>query len=150
MDGKYRHSLMLICILTVFCLLAFGNTAFCRTETRTSDDRILSAVSDREEQGESVCYITKDGTISSFSEMAFAWPGRPCKRSSSVSFSGAAIMTVLVGRRYFLCVPKEERFFACFQPAIFLCARFLRELLILFKKDGKKGECSLERDIIYE
>lgn len=66
MDGKYRHSLMLICILAVFCLLALDNSAFCRTETRTSDDKILSSAYDWEEQGESVCYITKNGTISKF------------------------------------------------------------------------------------
>ena len=148
MDGKYRHSLMLICILAVFCLLALDNSAFCRTETRTSDDKILSSAYDWEEQGESVCYITKNGTISKFPGMTFTWPARPCKRSNSLSISGAAIMTVLVSRRYFLYVPKEERFFACFQPAIFLCARFLRELLILFKKDGKNGERSPGLDII--
>ena len=67
MDGKYRHSLMLICILAVFCLLALDNTAFCRTETRTSDDKILSSACDWEEQRESVCYITQNGTISNFS-----------------------------------------------------------------------------------
>ena len=148
MDGKYRHSLMLICILAVFCLLALDNTAFCRTETRTSDDKILSSACDWEEQRESVCYITQNGTISNFPGMAFTWPARPCKRSNSLSISGAAIMTVLVSRRYFLCVPKEERFFACFHPAIFLCARFLRELLILFKKDGKNGESFPGLDII--
>lgn len=148
MDGKYRYSLMLICILAVFCLLALDNSAFCRTETRTSDDKILSSAYDWEEQGESVCYITKNGTISKFPGMAFTWPARPCKRSNSLSISGAAIMTVLVSRRYFLYVPKEERFFKCFQPAIFLCARFLRELLILFKKDGKNGERSPGLDII--
>lgn len=148
MDRKYRHSLMLICILAVFCLLAADQTAFFQTDTGITENEFLLTVSAEEEQEEAAQYLTNSEPVSIFSTWAFTGPVRPYKRSGSLSVSGAAVTSVLVSRRYFLYVPKEERFFACFQPAIFLCARFLRELLILFKKDGKNGELFLHLDII--
>ena len=66
MDGKYRHSLMLICILAVFCLLALDNSAFCRTETRTSDDKILSSAYDWKSRGNRSVILQKMERYPSF------------------------------------------------------------------------------------
>ncbi len=148
MDRKYRHSLMLICILAVLCLLAADHTVFSQADTGITENEFFLPVSEGEEQDGTAQYLTNSEPMSIFLTWAFTGPVRPCKRSGSLSVPGVAVISVLVSRRYFLYVPKEERFFACFQPAIFLCARFLRELLILFKKDGKNGELFLHLDII--
>lgn len=149
MDRKYRRSLMLMCIMAVFCLLVSDDVVFFQTETAQNDEKSWQTVSGEKIQHSSVHFSGEEKSVSNFPEIEFTVPGRTMKRLLSRALTGTAVMTVLVSRRYFLYVPKEERFFTCFQPAIFLCARFLRELLILFKKDGKNGEFFLQLNIIY-
>ena len=45
MDRKYRHSLMLICILAVLCLLAADHTVFSQADTGITENEFFLPVS---------------------------------------------------------------------------------------------------------
>ena len=139
MNGKFHHSLILVCMLAVLCLLITDNAVFCPKEAVMTEDTALPGSDGGEDDDLSLCYISETEAVANFPPILYVGPARLAKRPFSNGLLSFAVLTVLVSRRRLLNVPREERFFACFQPAIFLCARFLRELLILFKKDGKSG-----------
>lgn len=135
MNGKYHHSLMVI--LVVLCLLMSDRSGYNQIMASQTDDMILSALHNNGTENRTVHFITENHSGSE-TEISF------CMESAKLpvhlflfSICGFAVLTDLVSRKQFHCVPKEERFFAVFQPALYLCARFLRELFILLKKDGK-------------
>ncbi len=141
MRRKYHHGLVLISIWIVLCLLVSDNDVWDRTETINAGSKAVSVLSAAEEQAPFLCRTDQQSLLSDFSEISYILLSGTLTRRIFDTLSKAVAVTAVVSGKYFLYVPKEERFFAYFQPAIFLCARFLRELLILFKKDGKAKRC---------
>lgn len=141
MRRKYHHGLVLVSIWIVLCLLVSDNDVWDRTETINAGSKAVSVLSAAEEQAPFLCRTDQQSLLPDFSEMSYILLSGTLTRRIFDTLSKAVAVTAVVSGKYFLYVPKEERFFAYFQPAIFLCARFLRELLILFKKDGKAKRC---------
>lgn len=141
MRRKYHHGLVLVSIWIVLCLLVSDNDVWDRTETINAGSKAVSVLSAAEEQAPFLCRTDQQSLLSDFSEISYILLSGTLTRRIFDTLSKAVAVTAVVSGKYFLYVPKEERFFAYFQPAIFLCARFLRELLILFKKDGKAKRC---------
>lgn len=141
MRRKYHHGLVLISIWIVLCLLVSDNDVWDRTETINAGSKAVSVLSAAEGQAPFLCRTDQQSLLSDFSEISYILLSGTLTRRIFDTLSKAVAVTAVVSGKYFLYVPKEERFFAYFQPAIFLCARFLRELLILFKKDGKAKRC---------
>ena len=66
MNGKFHHSLILVCMLAVLCLLITDNAVFCPKEAVMTEDAALPGSDGGEDDDLSLCYISETEAVANF------------------------------------------------------------------------------------
>ncbi len=139
MNRKAFCSLIQGFFLCLFLLMTLSLNNWASLEETTNQDY---KISDTEEPGQPSEYIT-DNLTENILPQTYTPVVRSVSlelRSRFISFRSFVMCTFATGYlfRAVLFLPEKERYFACFQVSIFCPARFLRDLSIQHKKDGKQ------------
>ena len=139
MNRRTFYSLIQGFILCLFLLINLPLNDWTSLEENTNRN---FAVSDTEDAGQPSQYITdnQDDTILAqvYSPVTSSLSAE--LRYRPVSFRFFVMCTFATGFlfRAVLFLPERERYFSCFQVSIFYPARFLCDLSVRYKKDGKQ------------
>ena len=148
MNGKFHHSLILVCMLAVLCLLITDNAVFCPKEAVMTEDAALLGSDGGEDDDLSLCYISETEAVANFPPILYVGPARLAKRPFSNGLLSFAVLTVLVSRRRLLNVPREERFF-CLLSACYISLRpFFAGITDPVQKGRQKWICCFCVNII--
>ena len=90
MNGKFHHSLILVCMLAVLCLLITDNAVFCPKEAVMTEDAALPGSDGGEDDDLSLCYISETEAVANFPPILYVGPARLVKRPFSNGLLGFA------------------------------------------------------------
>lgn len=139
MNRRTFYSLIPGFVLCLFLLISLPLNDLASLEEMNHPD---FTVSDTEDSGQPSQYLLDDLSqnvlVHAFAPVANGVSVE--LRYRPVSFRSFILFTFAAGFLFkaVLFLPEKERYFACFQASIFCTARFLRDLSIRHRKDGKQ------------
>ena len=140
MRRKYHHGLVLISIWIVLCLLVSDNDVWDRTETINAGSKAVSVLSAAEEQAPFLCRTDQQSLLSDFSEISYILLSGTLTRRIFDTLSKAVAVTAVVSGKYFLYVPKEERFLHIFSLLYSFAPVFCVNCLFYSKRTEKRRD----------